>query len=456
MRTHTKNDYAGRGDNAWRLLQWLVAAMVIGLVLSACGSGEAELVADPAGTQEALATDAGSPTPTQPERPQTTQPPITEPPVTTAPPITEPPVTTAPPTTAPPTTEPPTTEPPDEPVDELRAALDAAVEATAAEATASISGSTDSIAEGVTFEGVVGLDGRVFAGQIVFGSDPPVDVIVVGDTAYVALPDLPFGATWREIIHDDEFPPPSTTLDMPFGFLSVLAALDADEPLVLLEEADDGARHLGLPIDADLLLDVAGVEAGWFGAWSTRQLRPYAEVWIDADGRVTNVTLTVEMGPSGDSAFSLAVEVDDFGVEAELSAPPPEDVATDDDYGIPFAALEVGDCYLEPAVSDSGIVYGVQLVACEELHLAEVFAVLSHPAPSGPYPGDEEMNEDAGEMCLAEFEDYVGEPYETSPYYFTYVYPLADNWDRGDRLIVCSIVAPDFGPLEGSVRDRQL
>ena len=121
------------GPGPSRVAALLGAALVVGLLGVACGSGAGDAIRSSltnlpsvslptpsrtlptteAPTTEPPTTEASTTEPPTTEAP-TTEPPTTEPttqPPTTQPPTTQPP-TTQPPTTQPPTTEPPTTEPP--------------------------------------------------------------------------------------------------------------------------------------------------------------------------------------------------------------------------------------------------------------------------------------------------------------------------------------------------------
>ena len=52
-------------------------------------------------------------------------------------------------------------------------------------------------------------------------------------------------------------------------------------------------------------------------------------------------------------------------------------------------------------------------------------------------PGDQAIDEQASDACLAAFADYVGTAYDDSELDYLYVGPDAETWDLGDRQIVC-------------------
>lgn len=118
-------------------------------------------------------------------------------------------------------------------------------------------------------------------------------------------------------------------------------------------------------------------------------------------------------------------------------------------FGPPSA--EVGDCM---QLSDLGAqVSDLPTVECSEPHEGEVFAV-EDTDYEGAY--DEFAIEDAGvDLCLSEFDDYVGTPYADSVVDFTLLYPDATGWDRDDRQIICIAYeieqSGDFAMVTGSV-----
>ena len=98
--------------------------------------------------------------------------------------------------------------------------------------------------------------------------------------------------------------------------------------------------------------------------------------------------------------------------------------------------LEVGDCFSV----ESDELATVVVVACEQSHEYEAFALLDHEAgEADPYPGDEAMLEYGNTACQAPFQAYVGREYETSIWYITSVFPSEETWAAGDREFVCTV-----------------
>jgi hypothetical protein len=101
--------------------------------------------------------------------------------------------------------------------------------------------------------------------------------------------------------------------------------------------------------------------------------------------------------------------------------------------------LEVGDCFADiPEVEEEVIYRSIDTVSCSEPHGAEIYAVVG--LPEGDFPGDEAVLVQAVEVCGAEFEGFVGLPYEESVLEFSYLYPTEESWDAGDRSVTCSVV----------------
>lgn len=102
--------------------------------------------------------------------------------------------------------------------------------------------------------------------------------------------------------------------------------------------------------------------------------------------------------------------------------------------------LEVGDCFSV----ESDELTTVVVVACEDSHEYEAFALLDHEAgEADPYPGDEAMLEYGNTACQAPFQAYVGREYESSIWYITSVLPSEETWAAGDREFVCTLNQQD-------------
>lgn len=130
-------------------------------------------------------------------------------------------------------------------------------------------------------------------------------------------------------------------------------------------------------------------------------------------------------------AFVLAVGIAACGPERDESGALTEaqDVSASD--------VAVGDCFnagTDEAISDVGG------VPCDDPHVFEAFALPEHEGgDDAEFPGDEPIQTAAEELCVAEFEGYVGLTYEESEWLITTINPSAETWDQGDRVTICAL-----------------
>ncbi len=92
-------------------------------------------------------------------------------------------------------------------------------------------------------------------------------------------------------------------------------------------------------------------------------------------------------------------------------------------------------------------------VSCEVSHDQEVYAV--EVVGAGNYPGDQEVQDSADQICLAAFEGYVGTGYDNSDHDYDYYAPDAAEWAAEERRVVCVIVPGGGGSFHRSVRDTE-
>ena len=103
--------------------------------------------------------------------------------------------------------------------------------------------------------------------------------------------------------------------------------------------------------------------------------------------------------------------------------------------------LEVGDCLADSLTGGVEGIFTVETAPCSEPHSEEVYAVVT--LPEGDFPGDEAVADQADEVCNAEFESFVGLPYEESVLYYNYLYPSDEqSWNGGYRWATCSVFDP--------------
>ncbi len=110
--------------------------------------------------------------------------------------------------------------------------------------------------------------------------------------------------------------------------------------------------------------------------------------------------------------------------------------------------LEVGTCFDDTEESQ---VSSVPEVDCAEPHDNEVFAVFDYPE-TDTFPGNEALDAAATDLCIAQFEDYVGTAYIDSTLEVFPIIPTEASWDDGDREVICALYNNDFSKLTGSMR----
>jgi hypothetical protein len=111
--------------------------------------------------------------------------------------------------------------------------------------------------------------------------------------------------------------------------------------------------------------------------------------------------------------------------------------------------LDIGTCFDDPAEFDLVDSSDVPVVDCGTPHDNEVFA---NKDPAGDeFPGREGMANRADQECLTAFDAYVGEPYETSIYEFSWFVPGEESWRDGDREVICFVYAITFEKITGSI-----
>lgn len=117
--------------------------------------------------------------------------------------------------------------------------------------------------------------------------------------------------------------------------------------------------------------------------------------------------------------------------------------------------LDVGQCFDDvPQLTDpeAGEVDDVPIKDCEEEHDNEVYAVVETRLDDDGYPGNQELQDEAVDVCFEEFEDYVDRDYQTSELDYGAFWPSQGSWENGDREIVCFLYRVDLDKIEGSMQ----
>lgn len=114
----------------------------------------------------------------------------------------------------------------------------------------------------------------------------------------------------------------------------------------------------------------------------------------------------------------------------------------------------VGTCFNPINDRDDGALLAMQVVDCDEPHLAELFGTPEIDAgPNAAWPGQAAVDRESESLCLDIFEDYVGIPFEKSMLDASYISTSEAYWLGGDRLVICFVETSSAAPLTDSVRD---
>lgn len=107
--------------------------------------------------------------------------------------------------------------------------------------------------------------------------------------------------------------------------------------------------------------------------------------------------------------------------------------------------LQPGDCI--NGVRSTSDIESLPVISCALPHEGEVYAVFE--LPSGPWPGDAEVQKQAEKRCSTEFDRYAPNAADTAE--VLYLHPLEQSWFR-DRGVTC-VATDERGTTIGSVRD---
>jgi Septum formation len=115
--------------------------------------------------------------------------------------------------------------------------------------------------------------------------------------------------------------------------------------------------------------------------------------------------------------------------------------------------LRVGDCFDDSGHGTSEV-GEITRLECGTPHDGEVYALATLPGePDGPYPGDDETGRLSDELCLDQFAAYVGVEYLDSHWAVGYYTPSEESWRKyDDRGVICYLMEPELGKIEGSQR----
>ena len=117
--------------------------------------------------------------------------------------------------------------------------------------------------------------------------------------------------------------------------------------------------------------------------------------------------------------------------------------------GLLSAVLRINQAYDDdedetgPGTCFTSIEPDPQTVSCVGPHEAEVFAIVSDPAPVGaPVPTDLTHFAIVDDLCLQQFAGYVGDNFIHTRLDITTFRPDDARWKRGDREVLCVLMDP--------------
>lgn len=119
---------------------------------------------------------------------------------------------------------------------------------------------------------------------------------------------------------------------------------------------------------------------------------------------------------------------------------------------------EVGDCFDKRKVdgADNKQVDVILRLDCQLPHQYEIFSTLEFPIPEDgdtTWPGDEALRDHARANCWAEFESYIGKPFETSVLEIGYQLPPEDNF-YANQIIGCYVYDPTQDQVVDGIQVR--
>ena len=115
--------------------------------------------------------------------------------------------------------------------------------------------------------------------------------------------------------------------------------------------------------------------------------------------------------------------------------------------------LKVGDCFDKPTTAEETI-DEVQHHPCTEAHTAELIFQGDHPAAKDAAPPtDDELFSFVSDSCLPAFNSYSGgDLLADGVFDIGFIYPLDEDWKKGDREITCYAYRLDGTTMTTSIK----
>lgn len=123
------------------------------------------------------------------------------------------------------------------------------------------------------------------------------------------------------------------------------------------------------------------------------------------------------------------------------------------------SAIEAGECFNEYLFRGrTDFVQEVTtIVSCRNPHDREAYFKTEYPGgETDNYPLDDELKRWADDICLEEFEGFVGREYVLSQLEIGTFVPSFESWVDGDRNVICYLYPDKGGRLRDSVRNSEL
>jgi Septum formation len=122
-----------------------------------------------------------------------------------------------------------------------------------------------------------------------------------------------------------------------------------------------------------------------------------------------------------------------------------------------LATLGPGTCLNVPNALGEEVT-SLPKVDCATVHTHEIYSVVKFVdqtgAASDVFPGLQKLDAFATQVCVRDFEPFVGTSNFDSTLLFTFLTPTLTSWnDHKDREVLCVLQGKDFAPLTGSMRN---
>ena len=166
---------------------------------------------------------------------------------------------------------------------------------------------------------------------------------------------------------------------------------------------------------------------------------------------------TTPAEPAVDAADTTDAEQADR--QAETTAPEPAPVEAEEQALVDFTNdLAGGDCWDDLVDAERNIDFSQPplLRDCDEPHDNEAYAVFELADAAGtPFPGDEVLQETViDDLCTKPFVEFVGAEPATSDLEIYGLWPAQEEWETGNRTVVCAVYQALLEKLVGSAGDR--